>query len=64
TDQFIAAFAQSMETILETQLREELGKNARELGNRYDMGPLVEIYSNLYAKILNKPVPAVMTMAA
>ena len=52
------------EAILDARLREELGKNATELGNRYDMGPLVEIYSNLYAKILDKPVPVVMPMPA
>jgi glycosyltransferase involved in cell wall biosynthesis len=64
TNQFIAAFAQAMETILDEQLRKELGASAQELGHRYDMGPLVEIYGGLYATILDKPEPEAATLAA
>lgn len=64
TDQFIAAFTKAMESILDDRLREELGRNAQELGSRYDMGPLVDIYGNLYARILDKPIPTVAPLAA
>jgi len=63
TDQFIANFAKAMEAILDARLRGELARNAQELGRKYDMGPLVEVYGGLYARILDKPVPAV-TLAA
>ena len=63
TDQFIADFAKAMETILDARLREELGRNAQDLGQRYDMAPLVGIYGSLYARILEKPAP-VVTLAA
>jgi len=62
TEQFIAAFAEAMETVLDRQLREDLSRNAHELGRRYDMEPLVEIYSGLYTKVLNKKI-AVATLA-
>lgn len=63
SDQFIAAFADAMETILDDGLRRKLGVNAQELGRSYDMAPLVSIYGGLYADILEKPIPTLSISA-
>jgi glycosyltransferase involved in cell wall biosynthesis len=64
TDQFIAAFSDAMEAILDNRLRRELSENAQELGHKYDMGPLVEIYGNLYSQILGQSVSVSPALAA
>lgn len=53
TDQFIRYFSDAMETILDTDLRNKLSKNALEIGERYEMGQLVDKYSNIYSNIIN-----------
>jgi hypothetical protein len=53
-----------MEAILDNRLRRELSENAQELGHKYDMGPLVEIYGNLYSQILGQSVSVSPTLAA
>lgn len=54
TNQFIEVFAEAMAAILDDRLRHEFGENARKLGAKYDMGPLVQIYSDLYHEIIGK----------
>lgn len=56
TDVFIDLFAKGMEQILDDRLRQELREGAMELGRRYDMEPLVEIYGNLYSQIIGQVV--------
>jgi glycosyltransferase involved in cell wall biosynthesis len=63
TSQFIDAFAEAMERILNDRLRQTLADAAQELGRKYDMGPLVDIYNNLYTQIIGSPKSDVVTHA-
>jgi len=52
TKSFIAAFAVGMEDMLNDKLRHELAGHAERIGRRYDMGPLIKNYAEVYAQVL------------
>jgi glycosyltransferase involved in cell wall biosynthesis len=63
TDTFIATFTKAMESILDDRLRETLAKGALELGKKYDMAPLVEIYGGLYQRVIDTRADALLMPA-
>jgi glycosyltransferase involved in cell wall biosynthesis len=64
TDEFVAGFARAMEDVLDDRVRRELAEGAVRLGSRYDMEPLVEIYGQLYSRIIARAASAARALAA
>ena len=58
TNRFVAAFSQAMEAMLDDTLRGEFAKDAGIIGRNYDMDPLVQVYSDLYAQLIERARPA------
>lgn len=64
TKTFIATFADAMDRILDDRLRAELAAGALELGRKYDMAPLVGVYSDLYSRVLQQTITTSAALAA